>query len=169
MLSTEMEETLKWGAPAYIINKKNVVGLGAFKSYAGLWFFQGALLKDPKKLLINAQEGKTNAMRQMRFASLDDLDINVIRAYVDEAIQNQKAGMEIKPVSKREFKIPEEMGKAFENDAGLKEKFESFSHSHRREFAEYVSEAKRPETRIRRLEKIIPMIKNTKGLNDRYR
>ncbi len=169
MMNTEMEETLKWGAPTYTINNKNVVGLGAFKSYAGLWFFQGALLKDPKKLLINAQEGKTSALRQMRFTSIDDLDINAIKAYVAEAINNQKVGREIKPAAKRDFTIPEELQKAMDKDADLKAKYEAFSHSHRREFAEHIAEAKRAETRIRRLEKIIPIIKGKKGLNEKYR
>lgn len=169
MLNTEMEETLKWGAPTYTVNNKNVVALGAFKSYAGLWFFQGALLKDPKKLLINAQEGKTSALRQMRFSSVGDLDVDVIAAYVDEAIGNQKAGLVIKPQKKPGFTIPEELQKAMDEDADLKTKYDAFSHSHRREYAEYISEAKRIETRIRRLEKIIPMIKNKKGLNDKYR
>ena len=67
MLSSEMEETVKWGMPVYMVDGEIVTGLGSFKSYAGIWFYQGALLKDKHKKLINAQENKTNAMRQMRF------------------------------------------------------------------------------------------------------
>ncbi|NJO87983.1 MAG: DUF1801 domain-containing protein, partial [Chloroflexia bacterium] len=68
---TGLEETIKWGAPTYTFNGKNIVGLGAFKSYVGLWFHQGALLADPEKKLINAQEGTTKALRQWRFNSME--------------------------------------------------------------------------------------------------
>jgi len=88
--STELEETTKWGAPAYTYNGKNIVGLGAFKSYVGIWFFQGVFLKDAKKKLINAQEGKTKALRQRRFKSDKDIEeeSELIREYVQEAISN---------------------------------------------------------------------------------
>ncbi len=169
MLSTGLKETIKWGAPVYTLNNKNVVGLGAFKSYAGLWFYQGALLSDPKNLLINAQEGVTKALRQMRFSALDEVNEKTIRAYTEEAISNQKAGREIKPVRKKEFEIPAELQDALDQDDDLRKHYESFSHSHRREYAEYISEAKRPDTRQRRLQKIIPMIRGKQGLNDRYK
>ena len=65
--STELKETVKWGGPVYTLNNKNVVGLGSFKSYTGLWFYQGALLKDEAGILINATEGVTKALRQWRF------------------------------------------------------------------------------------------------------
>lgn len=169
LLSTELEETIKWGTPVYTLKRKNIVGIGAFKSYAGLWFFQGALLSDPKKILVNAQEGKTKALRQLRFYSIDEIDENVIRAYVDEAIENQKAGREIKPPKKKPITIPAELEQAMAEDEALKKSFGAFSHSHKREFAEYIDEAKRAETRQRRLEKVIPMIKSKGGLNDKYR
>ena len=169
LLNTEMEETVKWGAPTYTINGKNVVAIGAFKSYAGIWFFQGALLSDPKNILINAQEGKTQALRQIRFDSAEEVNENMIKAYVDEAIENQKAGREIKTPKRKPFTVPVELKEAMEKDLELKEKYEAFSHAHRREYAEYISQAKRPETRLRRLEKIIPMIKSGSGLNDKYR
>lgn len=169
VLSAGLKETIKWGAPVYTLNNKNIVGLGAFKSYAGLWFYQGALLSDPKKLLINAQEGVTKALRQMRFSTLDEVDGKIILAYVEEAISNQKAGREIKPVRNKKFEIPAELENALNQDDVLRKHYESFSHSHRREFAEHIAEAKRPETRLRRLHKIIPMIKAKQGLNDRYK
>lgn len=169
LVNTEMEETIKWGAPTYTVNGKNVVAIGAFKSYAGIWFFQGALLSDPKNILINAQEGKTQALRQIRFESAEEVDENMIKAYVDEAIANQKAGREIKPAKRKSFSIPEELARAMKEDRELKEKYEAFSHSRRREYAEYISEAKRAETRLRRLKKVIPMIKSQTGLNDKYR
>lgn len=95
-LSTELEESIKWGQPAYSVNGKNIAGLGAFKSYTAIWFHQGALLSDPHKLLINAQEGVTKALRQMRFSSLEEIDETIVKTYLEEAIQNQKAGKYIK-------------------------------------------------------------------------
>jgi len=169
LLDTEMEETIKWGVPTYTINNKNVAAIGAFKSYAGLWFFQGALLNDPHHLLINAQEGKTVALRQMRFQSVNEIDESVVKSYVNDAIANQKAGREIIPPKKKPIVIPYELKQAMLDDEGLKISFESYSHSHKREFAEYIGEAKRAETRQKRLEKIIPMIKEKASLNDKYR
>ena len=75
---SELEETIKWGMPVYCYKKKNVLGLGEFKSYFGLWFFEGALLTDNEKVLINAQEGRTQAMRQYRLKTMDDIDEQMI-------------------------------------------------------------------------------------------
>ena len=73
ILSTGLIETIKWGSPVYTLNGKNIAGIGAFKSYFGIWFFQGALLQDLQKNLVNAQEGKTKALRQWRFKSIQEL------------------------------------------------------------------------------------------------
>jgi uncharacterized protein YdeI (YjbR/CyaY-like superfamily) len=169
LLSTELEENIKWGAPVYSLKGKNVVGMGVFKSYVGLWFFQGAFLKDPKNVLINAQDGKTKAQRQLRFTSEDDIDYGVVKAYILEAIQNQKAGKEFKPDLKKLIIIPLEMQSALDNDADLKNAFDTFTPGKKREFAEYISDARQEATRLKRLEKIIPMIKDGLGLNDKYR
>ena len=80
--STELEETVKWGSPCYTIKGKNVVSMGAFTEFVALWFFQGALLKDKNKVLINAQEGTTKALRQWRFFSVDEISINSKFAYI---------------------------------------------------------------------------------------
>ncbi len=169
LLNTELEETVKWGAPVYALNGKNVVGMGAFKSYVGLWFFQGAFLKDEKKVLVNAQGGKTKALRQMRFKSLEDVDLDLVKAYINEAIENQKAGKELKPDSKKPVIIPVELKTALAADPKLKSAFDRFKPGKQREFAVYISEAKQYTTRLKRLEKIIPMIKEGIGLNDKYR
>ena len=87
-----LDETIKWGAPVYVFQGKNVVGLAAFKNYFGLWFFQGVLLKDKQKVFINAQEGKTKAMLQWRFYSLEEINTDFIKEYVLEAIENVKEG-----------------------------------------------------------------------------
>ncbi len=95
--ATELAETVKWGAPCYTLGGKNVVGIGAFSQYVGLWFFQGVFLSDPDKVLINAQEGTTKALRQWRFTGAQEIDMDKVNAYVLEAIENQKQGKAIKP------------------------------------------------------------------------
>lgn len=166
--STELKETIKWGSPFYTYKGKNVVGLSAFKNYFGLWFIQGALLSDDKKLLINAQEGKTNAMRQWRMSSSDEIDSELVKQYILESLKNVDEGKEIKP-QKKSLVIPDILKKALSKDSDLSNAFESFSLSHKREYADYISEAKREETKLRRLDKIIPMIKNGGGLHDKYK
>ena len=170
LLDLPFEETIKWGAPTYTFEGKNIVGLAGFKNYCGLWFFQGALLKDKDKVLFNAQDGKTKAMLQWRFTSMDEIDIDLIKSYAMEAIDNQKQGKAIKP--KRNTSpliIPELLQKELEKNAELKENFESFSLSHKREYANHISEAKRETTKQSRLEKIIPMILSKVGLYDKYK
>ncbi|GGZ53031.1 YdeI/OmpD-associated family protein [Mesonia mobilis] len=169
LLSTELEETIKWGAPIYVLNNKNVVGLGAFKNHYALWFFNGALLQQNTELLINAQEEKTKALRQIRFKENDKLLISTLKKYVEEAIQLQKAGKEIKPKKNKPLTIPSELKEAFQKDTELKSAFEKFTKGKQREFTEHIANAKREATRISRLQKCIPMIKAGIGLNDKYR
>lgn len=166
--TTELEETIKWSAPVYTLNNKNVVGLGAFKNHFGIWFFNGVFLKDKHSVLVNAQEEKTKALRQMRFQSIDDIDKNMVLAYVKEAIENQKLGKEIKPDrSKKETVIPPELQVVLVGD--LKTSFENLSPYKQREYCEYISSAKRDATKQTRLEKIKPMILQGMGLNDKYK
>ncbi len=165
-----VEETIKWGAPTYVFNNKNIVGLAAFKNYCGLWFFQGSLLKDKHKVFINAQEGKTKAMLQWRFHSLEGIDVVLIKEYVLEAIENVKAGKEIKPDrTKKELKIPSELDNEFKLNTKFKSQFAALSNSKQREYANYILEAKREQTKKKRLEKIKPMIINGVGLHDKYK
>lgn len=163
-----VEETVKWGSPFYTNGGKNIVGMSAFKNYFGLWFIQGATLKDEKKVLINAQEGKTSAMRQWRFSSIDEIDEELIKTYVLEAIENKDLGKVIKP-KKKPLIIPELLQSALDSNPQLKENYEAFSLSKKREYADHISEAKREATKQSRLEKIIPMILNNVGLYDKYK
>ncbi|GAA4274797.1 DUF1801 domain-containing protein [Aquimarina gracilis] len=169
MCSTEMKETIKWGAPTYTIDGKNVVGLGAFKSYVGIWFHQGVFLKDQKNKLINAQEGKTKGLRQWRFSSLSEIDEDLVLKYVQEAIQNQKEGKEIKPEKSKTLTIPIELDRVLTSDTDLKKSFDQLTPFKQKEFIEYIATAKREATRLSRLEKITPMILEGVGLNDKYR
>lgn len=166
---TELVETIKWGSPVYTIDKKNVVGIGSFKTYTGLWFFQGALLKDEEKVLINAQTDVTKALRQWRFSTVDEIDDKLILKYLHEAIQNQKQGKELKPERNKTIVIPDELLEVFKEDKELKDWFARFTPGRQREFADYISSAKQTETRKARIQKIIPLILDNIGLNDKYR
>lgn len=172
--SFPFQETVKWAFPVYTIDNKNIVGLGAFKAYAGVWFFQGVFLKDQASKLVNAQEGKTQGMRQWRLDSLEEIQKNegLIREYIQEAIDNHHAGLKVSPKPKSAAKpvvIPPELEAALNENPQLKESFESYAPSHRREYAEYIAEAKREATKLARLEKIIPMILDGAGLWDKYK
>lgn len=168
--STNLNETVKWSAPVYDINGKNVIGLGAFKKHFCIWFFNCVFLKDEQKLLVNAQE-KTKALRQMRFESIGDIDKNVVLAYIKEAIENQKLGKEIKPLrtTKKDIVIPQLLKTEFKSDLKFKDAFKLFTPGKQREFCEYIDSAKREATKLSRLEKIKSMIFNGIGLNDKYK
>lgn len=168
-----LEETIKWNFPVYTLDGKNLVGIGAFKSYVGIWFFQGGLLKDKQQKLVNAQEGKTQAMRQWRFQSIEEIekDTELIRQYLKEAIANQVSGKEIKPAraGKKPLVIPTELQQALAENTSLRDAFEALNLTKKREYAEYIETAKREATKQSRLEKIIPMIADGMGLNDKYK
>ncbi len=168
-LKTSFEETIKWGAPTYTVQGKNVVAIGAFKNYVSLWFFNGSYLKDTQKKLMNAQEGKTKGLRQWRFKSVDDMDKQLILAYLNEAIKNQKEGKTIKISRSKPVVIPPELQKVLNENKELKSLFLEFTNSKQREFSEHITSAKREATKIARLEKIIPMILSGVGLHDKYR
>lgn len=172
LLTTELEEGIKWGAPAYMINGKNVMGLAAFKSYVGIWFHNGVFLTDKQNKLFNAQENKTKAMRQWRFYSLKEIEENkqLIRNYALEAIENQKQGKELKPAkSKPVVNIPTLMKQAFKQDKQLAASFDQLTPGKQKEYANYIAEAKRESTKESRWQKIIPLIKQGKGLYDKYK
>jgi len=167
-LTTELEETVKWGMPTYTMNGKNVVGIGSFKSHCGIWFFQGVFLKDTHKVLHNAQERKTRAMRQWKFTDDAIIDKKLILQYVNEAIDNCKKGLHIKP-AKKPLIVPAELQSVLDNDSILAAAFNNLTLTKKREFSEYIASAKRETTKLSRLEKIAPMILTNKGLNDKYR
>lgn len=169
LLEHPLEETIKWGGPVYTHNGKNIVGLGAFKNYVALWFFQGALLTDKYSVLHNAQQGKTKALRQWRFMNEDEIDEKIINEYIAEAIANQRSGREIKPARTKPLTIPVLLADEIKTSPGLGAAFEKFSLSKQKEFVEYLTEAKRESTKQKRLQKIIPMILEGVGLNDKYR
>lgn len=167
--SADLVEEIKWGAPCYTYNGKNVVGLAGFKSYFGLWFHQGALLADEKNVLINAQEGTTKALRQWRMKNATDIKPGIIKSYVKEAMQLVKDGRSIAPEKKSSLVIPPELKTALQNNASAKKAFAALRPGLQREYADYVAAAKQDATKQRRIEKILPMITSGGGLNDKYR
>jgi len=168
-LTTELEESIKWNSPVYSLNGKNVLGLGAFKHHAGIWFFQGVFLKDEYNKLVNAQEEKTKALRQWRFEKNELIDGQLVKAYILEAIENQKLGKEVKPDRNRAFEIPRLLENKMNSDVGFKNCFNKLSLSKQREYSEYITEAKKDTTKIARLEKITSLIEAGKGLHDKYK
>ena len=168
MEQTELVATTKWGGEIYTLNNKNVLGIGGFKSYFGIWFMNGVFLKDEAQVLVNANEGVTKGLRQWRFKSAAEINEKLLLYYIREAIDNEKAGLSIKPEKKEAMKC-----NFFENelqkDKALHTAFEKFSPYKQKEFWEYMATAKQEKTKITRLEKIRPMILEGNGLNDKYR
>lgn len=168
LAKTELVETVKWGAPTYTINGKNVLGIGGFTNYFTIWFYKGVFLKDPANVLVNAQEGATKSLRQWRLETKGDINEKLILQYVTEAIAVEKAGMAIKP-QKKEFAIPEVLQKELDASPELAKAFAAFKPYKQNEFLEHIGSAKRLETQISRLEKLKPLILEGRGLNDKYR
>jgi uncharacterized protein YdeI (YjbR/CyaY-like superfamily) len=168
LVKTQLVETVKWGAPVYTYNGKNVVGIAGFKNYFTLWFYKGVFLKDEAAKLVNAQDGKTKSLRQWRFESGDDLNEKLILQYVKEAIEIEKAGLAVKP-EKKSNAIPELLQHALNENEELNVAFSKLTPGKQREYSEYVTEAKQEKTKLSRLDKIIPLITDGKGLNDKYK
>lgn len=168
IIKTELVEAIKWDAPVYMLNNKNVLAIGGFKNFFTIWFYNGVFLKDPKKVLVNANEGVTKSLRQWRFESKEEVDEKLVLSYIREAIENEKAGLSIKP-AKKEAVVSEFMKNQFNTDFGLKKAFEIFTPFKQREFLEYIESARQEKTKITRFEKIKPMILEGIGLNDKYR
>ena len=165
---TELIETSKWGGCVYVLDNKNVIGIGGFKNYFTIWFFNGVFLKDEKKALVNAQEGVTKSLRQWRFTSKDDVNESLVLEYIQEAIENEKRGIK-SPKAQVNIEMPEIFQKELDVNINLAEAFLKFSPYKQKEFLEYITVAKREVTKRSRIEKIKPMILENIGLNDKYR
>lgn len=168
LTSTELDESIKWGAPIYSFKGKNVIGMAAFKHHVSLWFHHGVFLKDTESKLISADKEKTRGLRQWRFSSMEEIDEKLIKKYTLESIENEKAGKRIKPQIQK-VKIPEELSNAMKFDKNLKSAYEKLTPGKQREYCSHIIEAKQEATRLRRLEKCIPLILAGKGLHDKYK
>lgn len=163
-----LQETVKWGAPVYTYNGKNIVAVGGFKSYFGIWFYKGVFLKDEANLLLNAQQGTTKSLRQWRFSNINEINEQLLLKYINEAIEIEKAGLEIKP-DKKQIVVPDLLQNQLDTAPELNTKFNALTPFKQREYCEYISTAKREETKLTRLEKVKPLILQGLGLNDKYR
>lgn len=164
-----LEENYKWNTPVYVHKKKNVVGVGAFKNHFGIWFFNGSLLMDLNKNLQSSQESKKIAMRQWRFYSMDELIMNMaeVEAYLLESFENADLNKVIQPCMTRPVIVPLEL--ANELAKGLHRAFQELSLTKKREFVAYIDSAKREVTKQDRIKRIIPMIREGRGLYDKYK
>ena len=162
-----MKEECKWGKPTYTVNGKNVVIIQGFKEYFALGFFRGALLKDPKKVLV--QLGQTHAARVMKFTSATEIAAKsaTIKAYVREAIAVEKAGLRMKPKSTSDVPVPEELTARFRSDPRFKRAFEALTPGRQRSYLYHFAGAKQPATRTARIEKAMPAIFAGRGFLER--
>ena len=170
-LKANAEETFKWQAPVYGINGKNVFWIARFKNHFGVGFFNGVFLGDPKNVLINVQKEKTMAMRHWHFKSIEEIDQKGVLDYILESLENQRKGLVLAPAKKKKNKavIPELLKAALNKNSKANSSFEKLSPYKKVEYAEYIETAKQEKTKLSRLEKIMPMIAEGKGLNDMYR
>jgi uncharacterized protein YdeI (YjbR/CyaY-like superfamily) len=170
ILSCPVTEELKWGKPCYTFREKNVVVLIGFKNYCALLFGKGALLKDAEGLLVKAGEN-TQAARQMRFTELRQIMDRkaIVKAYVEEAIAAEKAGLEVTYKKITEHKMPEELQKRLEKDPAYKTAFQALTPGRQRAYFIHFSSAKQAATREARIEKCRKQILEGKGWNEEYR
>ncbi|HWG17857.1 MAG TPA: YdeI/OmpD-associated family protein [Acidobacteriaceae bacterium] len=162
-----MTEECKWGKPTYTLDGKNVVILQGFKEYFALGFFQGALLKDEKKLLV--QLGQVQAARVMKFTSAKEIIAKAatIKAYVREAIAVEKAGLRVEKKKTEDFPVPEELTAKFKKDAKFRKAFEVLTPGRQRSWLYHIAGAKQAATRAARIEKAAPAIFAGRGFLER--
>ena len=166
-LDCGLTEEFKWMHPCYTFQGKNVVLIHGFKEYCALLFHKGVLLKDTNNILIQQTE-KVQSARQIRFTSLQEIiDLkSTIKAYIFEAMEVEKAGLEVPMKKTSEFKMPDEFKVPLDNDPDLKAAFQGLTPGRQRGYLLYFSQAKQSTTRTSRVEKYIPKILQGKGLND---
>lgn len=166
--NNDLKEEIKWGKPSYSLNGKLIVGIADFKNHYVIWFHQGVFLKDKEKKLVNAQEGVTRALRQWRFEKDDPIEDGIVLNYISEAMQNSLDGKEVKPQRKTGVSIPPFLKEVLSKDKRFDSAFKKLTPGKQRAYADYITEAKRGATKETRLQKIIPMIIEGKGLHDKY-
>lgn len=167
ILDCELTEELKWGFPCYTFQGSNIVLIHGFKEYCAILFFKGALLKDKDAILIRQSEN-VQAGRQVRFTGFREIAEmeNILKAYIHEAIEVEKAGLKVHFKKNTEFNIPEEFQVKLDEIPALKAAFEALTPGRQRAYILYFSTPKQAKTRESRVEKSIPQIINGKGLNE---
>ncbi|HUR11885.1 MAG TPA: YdeI family protein [Flavitalea sp.] len=167
VLDCGLIEELKWGVPCYVLGKSNIVLIHVFKEYCAFLFFKGALLQDANGILIQ-QTKNVQSARQIRFTNVQEIVkmVPVLKAYIYEAIEVEKAGLKVNLKKPAAFKIPEEFQKKLDKVPALKTAFDALTPGRQRGYLLYFSAAKQSKTRESRIEKYIPHIRKGKGLND---
>lgn len=168
VLDCELVEEFKWKHPCYTFDGKNVVIIHGFKDYCALLFHKGALLKDAQGILIQQTEN-VQAARQIRFTNIQEIAEmeSLIKSYINEAVEIEKAGLKVDLKEHTEYVIPEELYKKFEDVPALKTAFEALTPGRQRAYIFYFSQAKQSKTREARVEKYMQQILDGKGLNDK--
>jgi uncharacterized protein YdeI (YjbR/CyaY-like superfamily) len=166
-LDCDLMEELKWGCPCYQFEKNNIVLIHVFKEYCAYLFFKGALLKDPKNILIQQTEN-VQAARQIRFTNVQEIVKMkpTLKAYIYEAVEVEEAGLKVKLKKTKEFNIPEEFQNKLDKTPKLKKAFHALTPGRQRGYLLYFSSPKQSKTRESRIEKSMPQILEGKGLND---
>lgn len=166
-LDCSLTEELKWGCPCYTLEDSNIVLIHTFKEYCALLFFKGALLRDTKNILIQ-QTKNVQAARQIRFTNLREIvELKaVVKAYIQEAIEAEKAGLKVKLKKTTEFEIPEEFQRKLDESPALKTAFRALTPGRQRAYLLHFSSAKQSKTREERVAKYSRHILKGKGLND---
>jgi uncharacterized protein YdeI (YjbR/CyaY-like superfamily) len=167
MLDCQLIETLKWGQPCYMFNKTNVVILANFKESCAVSFLKGALLSDTENLLVKPGENSQSG-RFIRFKSVDEIIEKeaIIKAYVFEAIEVEKAGLKIAPRDIEAEPLISELIQRFEENPTLKKAFEALTPGRQRAYNLFFTAAKQSETRFSRIDSYTDRIYNKKGMND---
>jgi uncharacterized protein YdeI (YjbR/CyaY-like superfamily) len=167
ILDCGLMEELKWGCPCYTYEKTNILLIHGFKEYCALLFFKGALLNDPNGILIQ-QTKNVQSARQIRFTNVKEIKEmeKILKAYVYEAIEVERAGLKVKMKKTSDFEIPGEFQKKLNKSAALKKAFEKLTPGRQRQYIFHFSQPKLSKTREARVEKYIKYILAGKGLND---
>ncbi|MHA7742487.1 YdeI/OmpD-associated family protein [Priestia aryabhattai] len=167
VLDCELTEDFKWMNPCYTFEKKNIVLIHGFKEYCALLFPKGSLLQDSHGILVQQTENVQGA-RQIRFTNVQEIAEKeaILKTYIDEAIEVEKAGLKVKAKKPEELIIPEELQHKFDEIPALKDAFTTLTPGRQRAYILHFSAAKQSKTRASRVEKCIPNILNGKGLND---
>jgi uncharacterized protein YdeI (YjbR/CyaY-like superfamily) len=167
VLDCQLSEEFKWGVPCYTFNNNNIVLIHGFKDYCAILFVKGALLKDPYGILIQQTENVQSA-RQVRFTNAKEIaEVEaILKAYIQEAVDVEKAGLKVNYKKAAEFPIADEFQKKLDEIPGLDEAFYALTPGRQRAYLLYFSDPKQSKTREARVEKYIPQILVGKGLND---
>ena len=167
VLACGLTEELKWRQPCYAFNGKNVIIIGGFKEYCALMYFKGALMKDPKKILVRPGE-HSQSSRQVRFTSVGEIAAArpTLESYIQEAIAIENAGLKVTLKKVSEYSIPKEFDTRLKHDPALKTAFRSLTPGRQRAYLLNFSQPKRSETREARIDKWIPQILRGKGMDD---